>query len=347
KSSYLASPPLVVAYALAGTLAKDLTKDPIGTGTDGREVYLRDIWPTPEEVSSLMASSITEEMFDTEYGRIFEGDRFWKTMPAPTGMMYEWDPKSTYVQEPPFFTDLGEAKAVPDVVGARALAVLGDSVTTDHISPAGSIPQASPAGQYLMELGVKPVDFNQYGTRRGDHEVLVRGTFANIRLHNALVQREGWWTRHLPSGEEMTIFDASMRYQREGTPLVILAGKEYGSGSSRDWAAKGPLLLGVRAVIAETFERIHRSNLVGMGILPLQYASATAASLGLTGEETFTIRGLDELAPKATVMVEARRPSGEVVRFETIARVDDPIDLDYLRNGGVLSLVLRNMIARS
>ena len=212
---------------------------------------------------------------------------------------------------------------------ARVLAVLGDSVTTDHISPAGSIPQASPAGQYLIGLGVKPVDFNQYGTRRGNHEVLIRGTFANIRLRNALVQREGWWTRHLPSGDEMTIYDASMRYQREGTPLVVLAGKEYGSGSSRDWAAKGPLLLGVRAVIAESFERIHRSNLVGMGILPLEYrAGASAASLGLTGEETFTIRGLAGLVPRATVLVEAKRRSGEVVRFETTARVDDPIDLD-------------------
>ncbi|MDE3101566.1 MAG: hypothetical protein KGJ98_04955, partial [Chloroflexota bacterium] len=347
KSSYLASPPLVVAYALAGTLATDLTKDPIGNGSDGRPVYLRDIWPTPDEVNALVASAITEEMYDTEYGRIFEGDRSWKTMPAPTGMMYDWDPKSTYVHEPPFFRDVGEAKAIPDLIGARALALLGDSVTTDHISPAGSIPQASPAGEYLVGLGVKPVDFNQYGTRRGNHEVLVRGTFANIRLHNGLVQREGWWTRHIPSGEEMTIYDAAMRYQREGTPLVILAGKEYGSGSSRDWAAKGPLLLGVRAVIAETFERIHRSNLVGMGILPLQYAHATATSLGLTGEETFTIRGLDKLAPKATVLVEARRPSGEIVRFEAIARVDDPIDVDYLKSGGVLSLVLRNMIARS
>ncbi len=347
KSSYLASPPLVVAYALAGTIHKDLTSEPLGTGTNGEPVYLRDIWPTPDEVNALMASSITQEMFDTEYGRIYDGDRYWKTMPAPTGMMYDWDPKSTYVQEPPFFQDLRDAGSIADVVGARALAVLGDSVTTDHISPAGSIPQASPAGQYLVELGVKPVDFNQYGTRRGDHEVLVRGTFANIRLRNALVQREGWWTRHVASGDEMTIYDAAMRYQREGTPLVILAGKEYGTGSSRDWAAKGPLLLGVRAVIAESFERIHRSNLVGMGILPLQYASGNAASLGLTGEETFAIRGLKDLAPRATLMVEATRPNGEVVRFETVARVDDPVDLDYVRTGGVLSLVLRNMLTTS
>ena len=346
RSSYLASPPLVVAYALAGTVEKDLTKDPIGTGKDGAAVYLSDIWPTPEEVSAVMGQAITVEMFETEYGRIFDGDRFWKEMPAPTGMMYDWDPASTYVQEPPFFKELGAARELADVADARVLAVLGDSVTTDHISPAGSIPQASPAGQYLIGLGVKPVDFNQYGTRRGNHEVLIRGTFANIRLRNALVQREGWWTKHLPSGEEMTIYDAAMRYQREGTPLVILAGKEYGSGSSRDWAAKGPLLLGVRAVIAESFERIHRSNLVGMGILPLEYrAGASAASLGLTGEETFTIRGLAGLVPRATVLVEAKRRSGEVVRFETTARVDDPIDLDYMRNGGVLPLVLRQIIA--
>ncbi|OGO71664.1 MAG: hypothetical protein A3H36_07725 [Chloroflexi bacterium RIFCSPLOWO2_02_FULL_71_16] len=346
RSSYLASPPLVVAYALAGTVEKDLTKDPIGTGKDGAAVYLSDIWPTPEEVSAVMGQAITVEMFETEYGRIFDGDRFWKEMPAPTGMMYDWDPASTYVQEPPFFKELGAARELADVADARVLAVLGDSVTTDHISPAGSIPQASPAGQYLIGLGVKPVDFNQYGTRRGNHEVLIRGTFANIRLRNALVQREGWWTKHLPSGEEMTIYDAAMRYQREGTPLVILAGKEYGSGSSRDWAAKGLLLLGVRAVIAESFERIHRSNLVGMGILPLEYrAGASAASLGLTGEETFTIRGLAGLVPRATVLVEAKRRSGEVVRFETTARVDDPIDLDYMRNGGVLPLVLRQIIA--
>jgi len=346
KSSYLASPPLVVAYALAGTIEKDLSRDPLGTGRNGEPVHLRDIWPTPQEVSEVMASAITEEMFETEYGRIFEGDRFWKTMPSPTGPMYEWDPASTYVQEPPFFKDLATARDVEDVRDARVLAVLGDSVTTDHISPAGSIPQASPAGQYLVGLGVKPVDFNQYGTRRGDHEILVRGTFANLRLRNKLVEREGWWTRHLPSGQEMTIYDASMRYQQEGTPLVVLAGKEYGSGSSRDWAAKGPLLLGVRAVIAESFERIHRANLVGMGILPLQYQSGeSAASLGLTGEETFSVSGLARLTPRATLTVEARRPGGEVVRFRAIARVDDPVDLDYMRNGGVLPLVLRQLMA--
>ncbi|MBM4435046.1 MAG: aconitate hydratase AcnA [Chloroflexi bacterium] len=346
RSSYLASPPLVVAYALAGTVHIDLSGDPIGTGSDGRPVRLRDIWPSPEEVSRVIESAIAPDMFEAEYGRILEGDRYWKTMPAPTGSLFEWDPASTYVQEPPFFKELGAARSVPDIEGARVLAVLGDSVTTDHISPAGSIPAASPAGQYLVSLGVKPVDFNQYGTRRGNHEVLVRGTFANARLRNQLVQREGWWTRHLPSNEEMTIYDAAMRYRREGVPLAVLAGAEYGSGSSRDWAAKGPLLLGVRAVLARSFERIHRSNLVGMGILPLQYMpGASAATLGLTGEETFTIRGLAALAPRATVSVEARRASGEVVRFEALARVDDPVDIDYMRHGGVLPTVLRQIVA--
>jgi len=261
--------------------------------------------------------------------------------------MFKWDASSTYVQEPPFFVDMGDPRDVPDIVNARVLVRVGDSITTDHISPAGAIPAASPAGQYLQGRGVKPVDFNQYGTRRGNHEVLIRGTFANIRLRNLLVQREGWWTKHLPSGDEMTIFDASTRYQKDGTPLVIIAGKEYGSGSSRDWAAKGPLLLGVRIVIAESFERIHRSNLVGMGILPLQFMPGESPStLGLTGEEAFTIRGLAQLAPRVNVDVEAKKADGSVVRFKTLARVDDPVDLDYLRNGGVLPLVLRQL-ARS
>src|SRR5881296_494128 len=334
KSSYLASPPLVVAYALAGTVHIDLQDQPIGNDKSGKPVFLKDIWPTPDEVNEVVGKAITKEMYATEYGKIFEGDRFWKTMPSPTGAMFKWDSKSTYVHEPPFFKDIAGARDVADIANARVLAVLGDSVTTDHISPAGSIPAASPAGQYLVSLGVKPVDFNQYGTRRGNHEVLIRGTFANIRLRNALVDREGWWTRHLPSGEEMTIYDASQRYQKERTPLVILAGKEYGSGSSRDWAAKGPLLLGVRAVIAETFERIHRSNLVGMGILPLQYQPGqNAASLGLTGAETFTIRGLNKLAPRAIVDVEARRANGEVVRFRALARVDNETELGYLHHG--------------
>ncbi|MBI2774137.1 MAG: hypothetical protein HYX56_06575 [Chloroflexi bacterium] len=346
KSSYLASPPLVVAYALAGTVHIDLSRDPLGTGKNGEPVYLRDLWPSAEEIADVISTAITKDMYEAEYSKIHEGDRFWKTMPAPTGPMYEWDPQSTYVQEPPFFQDLGSAREVDDITGARVLVMLGDSVTTDHISPAGSIPQASPAGQYLISLGVKPIDFNQYGTRRGDHEILIRGTFANPRLRNAMVTREGWWTRHVPSGDEMTIYDAAMRYRSENKPLVVLAGKEYGSGSSRDWAAKGPLLLGVRAVIAESFERIHRSNLVGMGILPLQYEpGSSAASLGLTGDEAFTITGLGRLAPRAPIDVEARRADGTVVRFEALARVDDPVDLDQLRNGGVLPMVLRQIIA--
>ncbi|MDO8506014.1 MAG: aconitase family protein, partial [Candidatus Limnocylindria bacterium] len=348
RSSYLASPPLVVAYALAGTVAIDLSDQPLGNGKDGKPVFLKDIWPTAEEVNAVMGAAITQEMYTTEYGKILEGDRFWKTMPSPTGAMFEWDATSTYVQEPPFFKDLGDVRDVPDIMGARVLVMVGDSVTTDHISPAGSFPPASPAGEYLQSLGVKPVDFNQYGTRRGNHEVLIRGTFANIRLRNQLVPREGWWTKHLPTGEEMTIYDASQRYQKDGTPLVVIAGKEYGSGSSRDWAAKGPLLLGVRAVIAETFERIHRSNLVGMGILPLQFQKGeNAASLGLTGDESFTIRGLARLAPKAVLEVEAKRPSGEVVTFKAIARVDDPVDLDYMRHGGVLKLVFRQLLAKN
>ena len=348
KSSYLASPPLVVAYALAGTVHIDLTDQPIANDTAGRPVFLKDIWPTPEEVSAVMETAITEEMYATEYGKIFEGDRFWKTMPSPTGAMFKWDDSSTYVHEPPFFKDMGDPRDVTNIQSARVLVMVGDSVTTDHISPAGPIPAASPAGQYLISVGVKPLDFNQYGTRRGNHEVLVRGTFANIRLHNLLTEREGWWTKYLPSGEEMTIYDASQRYQKEGTALMVLAGKEYGSGSSRDWAAKGPLLLGVRAVIAESFERIHRSNLVGMGILPLQYQSGqSAASLGLTGHEEFTVLRLDKLAPKAILEVEAEAANGDVTRFNVLARVDDPVDLDYLKNGGVLPLVFRQLLAKN
>src|SRR5207245_8461354 len=308
KSSYLASPPLVVAYALAGTVHIDMADQPLGNDKAGKPVFLKDIWPTPDEVNELMGKAITQEMYATEYGKILEGDRFWKTMPTPTGLSYEWDPNSTYVQEPPFFQNFSVTPpaTIPDIVGARVLVSVGDSVTTDHISPAGSIPQASPAGQYLISKGVQPKDFNQYGTRRGNHEVLIRGTFANIRLRNKLVEREGWWTRHFPSGAELTIYDAPVRYQKARVPLIVLAGKEYGSGSSRDWAAKGPILMGVRAAIAESFERIHRSNLVMMGIIPLEFMPGeTMASLGLTGQATFTIRGLDKLAARAEVTVEA------------------------------------------
>ncbi len=347
KSSYLASPPLVVAFALAGTVHIDLQDQPIGNDKQGKPVFLKDIWPTPDEVNAVVGKAITQEMYATEYGKIFEGDRFWKTMPSPTGLSYQWDPNSTYVQEPPFFQNFSATPParIPDIVGARVLVSVGDSVTTDHISPAGSIPAASPAGQYLVSKGVKPVDFNQYGTRRGNHEVLIRGTFANIRLRNKLAEKEGWWTRHFPSGEEMTIYDASVRYQKEGTPLVLFAGKEYGSGSSRDWAAKGPNLMGVRAAIAESFERIHRSNLVMMGIIPLEFMPGeTMASLGLTGQERFTIRGLGNLVPKAKLTVEATSADRKTRLFTVISRVDDQTDLEYVRQGGILHQVLRERI---
>ena len=346
RSSYLASPPLVVAYALAGTVHIDLQDQPLGTGRDGRPVFLHEIWPSPQEVADAVASSVDTSMFEAEYAKIFDGDEHWRAMPAPTGKLFPFDATSTYVQEPPFFQELGPAHDLADIVGARALAVLGDSVTTDHISPAGSIPAASPAGRYLIANGVAPADFNAYGTRRGNHEVLVRGTFANIRLRNGLVPgTEGYWTKHLPSGDKMTIFDAAIRYRDEQVPLVVLAGKEYGSGSSRDWAAKGPKLLGVRAVIAESYERIHRSNLVGMGILPLQYETgSSAAGLGLTGEETFTIRGLAGIAPHARIEVEATRADGTTIRFKTLARVDDPTDVEYMRNDGILTMVLRQQL---
>src|SRR5438128_2611635 len=348
KSSYLASPPLVVAYALAGTVHIDMADQPLGNDKAGKPVFLKDIWPTPDELIEAMGRSITQEMYTTEYGKILEGDRFWKTMPSPTGLSYQWDPNSTYVQEPPFFQNFQTQppKTIPDIVGARVLVSVGDSVTTDHISPAGSIPQASPAGQYLIAKGVQRTDSNQYGTRRGNHEVLIRGTFANIRLRNKLVEREGWWTRHFPSGEELTIYDASVRYQKERVPLLVFAGKEYGSGSSRDWAAKGPILMGLRAAIAESFERIHRSNLVMMGVLPLEFMPGeTMASLGLTGEETFTIRGLDKLAPKAKLTVEATSARGDKRTFNVLSRVDDPTHLEYVRHGGILHQVLRERIA--
>ena len=348
KSSYLASPPLVVAFALAGTVHIDLQDQPIGNGKDGKPVFLKDLWPTQEEVNEVMGKAITQEMYATEYAKIFDGDRFWKTMPSPTGISYQWDASSSYVQEPPFFQNFSATPpaTINDIVGARVLVSVGDSVTTDHISPAGAIPAASPAGQYLISKGVKPVDFNQYGTRRGNHEVLIRGTFANLRLRNKLADKEGWWTRHFPSGEEMTIYDAAIRYQKERVPLLVFAGKEYGSGSSRDWAAKGPNLMGVRAAIAESFERIHRSNLVMMGVLPLEFTPGeTLASLGLTGQETFTIRGLDKLAPRARLTVEATSADGKKTSFQVLARVDDPTDVEYVRQGGILQQVLRERIA--
>ncbi|HKC19441.1 MAG TPA: aconitate hydratase AcnA [Candidatus Dormibacteraeota bacterium] len=349
KASYLASPPLVVAFALAGTVNKNLATEPVGFTADERPVMLSELWPTQEEVNATVQQCVKQEMFKREYSRIFEGDEHWKEMAAPTGPIFAWDSSSTYVKEPPYFDGFApEPKALTDVEGARVLAMLGDSVTTDHISPAGSIPVDSPAGRYLIEKGVERLDFNSFGARRGNHEVMERGTFGNIRLRNALVSREGYWTRHFPDGEEATIFDAAQSYKREGVPTVVLAGKEYGTGSSRDWAAKGPLLLGVRAVIAESFERIHRSNLVGMGVLPLQYVPGENAHLlGLTGHERFTIRGLDTIQPGQKLEVEAVDDDGHVKRFTTHARVDNDTEVGYLHHGGILPLVLRELIAKN
>src|SRR5947209_9939880 len=348
RASYLASPPLVVAYALAGDVRRDLSKDPVGRDADGRDVFLEDLWPSTEDVDAAIRGSLRVEMFEREYARIYEGDEHWQRMAAPTGPSYRWDPGSTYVQEPPYFENLSPTPPpVEDLNGARVLVMVGDSVTTDHISPAGNIPQDSPAGRYLVEHGVARPDFNSYGARRGNHEVMMRGTFANIRLRNQLVDREGYWTRHFPDGEVITVFDAAERYRAEGVPLIVLAGKEYGSGSSRDWAAKGPLLLGVRAVIAQSFERIHRSNLVGMGILPLQFEQgASVESLGLTGSERFTIRGLDRaLQPGQSLEVEAAGDQGAARRFRVKVRLDNATDVEYLRHGGVLPMVLRRLVA--
>src|SRR6267378_1365494 len=348
KASYLGSPPLVVAYALAGTVNIDMTKDPVGTTKDGKPVMLSELWPSVAEVNAVVQKCVQQDMFKREYARIFDGDEHWKKMTAPTGPIFQWDPSSTYVKEPPYFDNFSSRpKHLTDVSGARVLAVLGDSVTTDHISPAGAIPADSPAGKYLIEHGVQKPDFNSYGSRRGNHEVMVRGTFGNIRLRNKLVEREGYWTRHFPGGDEVTIYDASKQYRAEGVPLIVLAGKEYGSGSSRDWAAKGPLLLGVHAVIAESFERIHRSNLVGMGILPLVFAPGeNPQSLGLTGREEFTIKGVDSITPGQAIDVVARSEDGETTTFRTHARVDNDTEVGYLHNGGILPLVLRELIAK-
>jgi aconitase A len=349
RASYLASPPLVVAYALAGTVDRDLTHDPIGEDPNGQPVYLRDIWPSPQEVSETLTRVVKPEIFTNEYSHIFDGDERWKALPVPEAgsPLFEWDENSTYVRKPPFFENIApEPTPRGDISGARVLLSVGDSITTDHISPAGSFAPSSPAGQYLTERGVAPRDFNSYGSRRGNHEVMMRGTFGNIRLRNALANgKEGYWTTFQPGGEEMTIYDASMRYQSEGTPLIVLAGKEYGSGSSRDWAAKGPLLLGIKATIAESYERIHRSNLVGMGILPLQFKPGESReSLGLTGLEFYDIVGAaGELKPRQEVTVRATAPDGSVKTFQAITRLDSPIDITYYHNGGILQTVLRRL----
>jgi aconitate hydratase len=350
RANYLASPMLVVAFALAGRVDIDLTREPIGTGRDGKAVFLREIWPSLEEIQATMATSLRPELFERRYASVFEGDEIWKGLQVPEGSRYAWDPNSTYVQEPPFFVDLPlEPAPLRDVTGARVLAVLGDSVTTDHISPAGSIPKNGPAARYLREHGVEQVDWNTFGSRRGNHEVMMRGTFGNVRISNALVPgKEGNWTLHFPSNEVLSIYDAAMRYQAEGIPLVILTGKEYGTGSSRDWAAKGPALLGVKAVIAESYERIHRSNLVGMGVLPLAYEPGTdRKSLGLTGRETISISGIAKgLAPGGRVTVTARDESGKETVFPAVVRLNSAVELDYYRHGGILQRVLRQFMGR-
>jgi aconitate hydratase len=348
KANYLASPPLVVAYALAGTVDIDLSKDPLGEDSAGKPVYLREIWPSNEEVQATVRSAIDQGMFEHEYAHAFDGDSNWQSMPVPTGNTFQWDDKSTYIKKPPYFDEMVDpATSVADFHGMRVLAMLGDSVTTDHISPAGSIAKDSPAGKYLISLGVQPKDFNSYGSRRGNHEVMVRGTLANVRLRNQLTPgTEGPWTVHLPDAKQMFIYDASLEYKNEGVPLLIVAGKEYGSGSSRDWAAKGVALLGVRAVIAESFERIHRTNLVGMGVLPLEFTGGqNAAGLGLTGKETYHIEGipaaLDGGSRQATVRAVA--DDGSEKRFTVKLRVDTPQEVEYYRSGGILPYVLRQL----
>jgi aconitate hydratase len=348
RANYLASPPLVVAYAIAGKMQIDLTTEPLGIGSDGQPVYLKDIWPTEREIQQTMLASVKTEMFRSKYAEVFDGDDRWRALPVPAGERFEWSEDSTYIRNPPFFEGLTlEPAPVADIKGARVLALLGDSVTTDHISPAGSIPADSPAGKYLIEHGVRPGDFNSYGARRGNHEVMMRGTFANIRLRNQLAPgTEGGWTTLLPDGDVTTIYDASVTYRERGVPLIVLAGKEYGSGSSRDWAAKGTLLLGVKAVIAESFERIHRSNLVNMGILPLRFADGeTPSSLGLTGREMFEILGLaDSLAPAARLNVRAVAQDGSVREFAAIVRIDTPEEIVAFRHGGILPYVLRQLV---
>jgi aconitate hydratase len=348
RANYLASPPLVVAYALAGHMDIDFANEPVGLDTDLEPVYLHEIWPSRMEIEEAIRSGIKSEMFRSKYADVFSGDDMWRGLDVPEGDLFAWDPFSTYIRKPPYFEGMTlEPAPLRDVRGARVLAVLGDSVTTDHISPAGEIVKDSPAGHHLTAEDVPVTEYNTYGARRGNHEVMGRGTFANIRLKNALVPGvEGWYTRHLPDGEQMSIWDAAQKYRDEGVPLVVLAGKEYGTGSSRDWAAKGPKLLGVKAAIAESFERIHRSNLVGMGVLPLQFeAGESAASLGLTGEEVFDIEGIaTDLTPGKRLTVRATAPDGGAKTFRVRARIDTPIELEYFRHDGILPYVLRQLV---
>jgi len=344
KANYLASPPLVVAYALAGTVDIDLANEPLGKDKDGNEVYLKDIWPTSDEIAEHLDNAIRPELFNKQYGDVFKSEE-WDKIPVGGGELYEWKEDSTYIQEPPFFMDMGEEpEPIRPIQGARTLVKVGDSITTDHISPAGNIKTDSPAGKYLIENGVEPKDFNSYGSRRGNDRVMTRGTFANVRFKNQLAPgKEGGYTKYFPTDEITTIYDAATRYQKEGTPLIGLAGDQYGTGSSRDWAAKGTILLGVKAVIATSYERIHRSNLVGMGVLPLQFKDGESAdSLGLDGSEVFNILISDDLKPQQEVAVEAKKENGEVIQFTTLNRIDTPVEIDYFRNGGILHYVLRD-----
>jgi len=353
RANYLASPPLVVAYALAGRIDIDLTSEPLGSDRDGKPVYLKEIWPTQKEIEETMTAALRAEMFQREYADVFAGGEEWRSLEIPEGETFAWQEDSTYVRNPPYFEGMGlEPEPVEDLAGARCLALLGDSITTDHISPAGSIKKDSPAGRYLVDHGVGPIDFNSYGSRRGNHEVMVRGTFANVRIRNKMVpETEGGFTKHIPTGETLAIYDAAARYAEDGTPLVVVAGKEYGSGSSRDWAAKGPALQGVRAVVAESYERIHRSNLIGMGIVPLEFTGGdSAATLGLEGFETYSIEGLaagvaDGFAGGREVTVRAARESGGTVEFRARVRLDTPQEIEYYRHGGILRYVLRQLLA--
>ncbi len=344
--NYLASPPLVVAFALAGTVAINMEKEPLGNDPEGKPVYLKDIWPNSKEITELCDKFVTAQLFTKEYGEIFKGWDLWNELKPPKEEIYQWEEDSTYIREPPFFINFPlEKPSSIDIEGARILAILGESITTDHISPAGIIPEDMPAGKYMISKKIAVKDFNSYGSRRGNHEVMMRGTFGNIRIKNYLVNREGGWTVYHPTGEIMPIYDAAMKYLDSGTPLVVIVGKDYGMGSSRDWAAKGTQLLGIKAVIAESFERIHRSNLVGMGVLPLQFKeSENAANLGLTGEEVFDIFGIKDIKPLSELTVKAKKIDGKVKEFKVTARLDTPIDIEYYQNGGILHTVLRNMI---
>ncbi len=348
RANYLASPPLVVAYALAGSVNVNLTKDPLGKDSAGNDVFLKDIWPSSEEIASVVQNTVTSAKFAEDYDNVFLGDESWQAVQAPTGELYEWDAESTYIKEPPFFDNMtAEPEPINDIKGARVLALLGDSVTTDHISPAGSIAADGPAGDYLSERKIERRLFNSYGSRRGNHEVMLRGTFGNVRLQNRLAPgTEGGWTHYLPEDEKMSIFEASEKYIANQVPLIVIAGKEYGTGSSRDWAAKGSYLLGVRAVITQSFERIHRSNLIGMGVLPLQFKEGEGyESLGLTGKETFDIEGISDIKPGQTLQVTAHGEGGDT-KFDVITRIDTPNEVQYYKNGGILQYVLRQSIKK-